>query len=288
MSTSARLPAPRPAWSLALLTALTMTAFAANSLLTRLALQTTTIDPASFGLVRIVAGATMLGLIVVATRGRTPVTRVGLASAALLFLYVVGFSYAYRHMDTGAGALVLFACAQLTMIAAGLVRGERTSPVGVALALAGLAVFLAPSPTAPPWGAIALMGLAGLAWGCFSLLGRAGDSPLAGTASAFFWSVPLALASFALQAQQVQIDTPGVVYAVVSGALTSALGYVLWYRVRVRMAAITAGTVQLSVPVISAVLGVWWLGEHLTLRSVVAGGVVLLGIALTTRATHRR
>lgn len=276
------------AWSLALLTALTMVAFAANSLLTRLALQTTAIDPATFGLVRIVAGALTLGLIVLATRQRTPVTRVGLASAALLFLYVVGFSYAYRHMDTGAGALVLFACAQLTMIAAGLMRGERTSTIGVVLALIGLVVFLAPSPAAPPLGATALMVMAGLAWGGFSLLGRAGDSPLAGTAAAFFWSAPLAVALFALQASDVQADTRGIIYAMTSGAITSALGYVLWYRVRVRMAAITAGTVQLSVPVISAVLGLWLLGEQLTLRSLVAGGVVLLGIALTTRATRRR
>lgn len=269
------------------LTALTMMAFAANSLLTRFALQRTSIDPASFTLTRIVAGAVTLGLVVLATRRATPVSRTGLASAALLFVYVTGFSYAYRHMDTAAGALVLFACAQLLMIGAGLLRGERTSALGILLALVGLVVFLAPSPTAPPMASAVAMMLAGLAWGAFSLLGRSGHDPLAGTASAFFWSVPFAIALLALRWREVQIDGLGLVYAVISGAITSALGYVLWYWVRVRMAAITAGTVQLSVPVISALMGMLVLGEQLTVRGAVAGAVVLAGIALTGFSTRR-
>ncbi len=274
-------------WCLAALTALTMMAFATNSLLTRLALQRTSIDPASFTLARIVAGAATLGIVLVMTRRAAPVSRTGLASAALLFVYVTGFSYAYRHMDTAAGALVLFACAQLLMIGAGLLRGERTSLFGIVLALVGLVVFLAPSPDAPSFSSTALMMLAGLAWGAFSLLGRRGQDPLAGTASAFFWSVPLAIALLAWRWREVEIDGLGLAYAVISGAITSALGYVLWYWVRVRMAAITAGTVQLSVPVISALMGMLVLGEQLTVRGAVAGAVVLAGIALTGFRTRQ-
>lgn len=280
-----------PPWLVAALTALTMLAFAANSLLARLALQKTTIDPASFTAVRLVSGAVTLALIV-ALGGRQGrqfgVTRHGLLSAALLFVYAAAFSYAYRGMDTGTGALVLFASAQLLMIGAGYARGEKTSPWGVALALAGLVVFLAPSGSAPPWGYSALMLAAGLAWGGFSLLGRAGSSPVAGTAASFVLAAPLALALLALPRHHLLLDARGLTYALLSGCVTSALGYIVWYWVRVRMAAITAGTVQLSVPVLSAVLGLVVLGETMSARSAVAACVVLLGVALTTRSTRAR
>lgn len=267
-------------------TAITMLAFAANSLFTRLALLTTPIDAATFTAIRVVSGAMMLVLIIGLRGGRPGVTLHGTLSATLLFIYAAAFSFAYRGMDTGAGALVLFASAQLLMIYAGYARGEQTNLWGVVLALAGLIAFLAPSDTAPPLGYSALMLVAGLAWGSFSLIGRADGSPLLGTGNSFLLAVPLALVMLWVQRHELRFDTMGSVYATLSGAVTSALGYVVWYWVRVRMAAITAGTVQLSVPLLSAALGVLILDEALSVSSVMAAAVVLLGVALTTRATR--
>lgn len=273
-------------WWIALATALAMLAFAANSLLTRLALQTTPIDAATFTAVRLVTGAVTLTLIIGFQGQRPRVTASGGLSAVLLFMYAAAFSFGYRGIDTGAGALVLFASAQLLMVGVGYARGEQTSLLSVALALLGLVVFLAPSDHAPPLDSAALMLVSGLAWGGFSLLGRKDGSPVLGTATSFVLAAPLALGLLWVARDGLQYDVTSLIYAVLSGCVTSALGYVLWYWVRVRMAAITAGTVQLSVPLLSAVLGVLVLGETLSPRSQVAAAVVLLGVALTTRATR--
>lgn len=270
------------------LTALTMLAFAANSLLTRMALLTTPIDTASFTATRLIAGALTLAVII-GWSGRGPDrSATGWLSAVLLFIYAAAFSFAYRNMQTGAGALVLFATAQLLMIGYGYARGEQTKLLGVVMALGGLVLFLLPAQTAPPLGATVLMIIAGLAWGAFSLLGRGSDSPVVGTASSFIGSVPMALALLWLCRHDLHFDRTGLIYASLAGSLTSALGYVLWYWVRVRMAAISAGTVQLSVPVLSAVLGVLLLDETVTPLGVTAALIVLAGVALTMMSTRRR
>ncbi|WP_026437097.1 DMT family transporter [Acidovorax sp. JHL-9] len=273
-------------WWLAAVTVITMLAFAANSLFTRMALRTTPIDPATFAAGRLMAGALTLAIIIGMKRQRPGVSSHGLLSATLLFVYAAAFSFAYRGMDTGAGALVLFASAQLLMIGFGYARGEKTNLWGVALALAGLIVFLSPSDAAPPLGDATLMVVAGLAWGGFSLVSRTDGSPVLGTANSFLLAAPLALTLLWLWRHELHYDPTGMLYAALSGGVTSALGYVVWYWVRVRMAAITAGTVQLSVPVLSAVLGVLVLGETLSAKSAVAAILVLLGVALTTRATR--
>jgi drug/metabolite transporter (DMT)-like permease len=285
---SATQPQVRTTWLVVGLTALTMFAFAANSLLTRMALLSTPIDAASFTAIRLIAGALTLAVII-GLRGRVPdCSATGLLSAVLLFTYAAAFSFAYRSMETGAGALVLFATAQLLMIGYGYARGEQTNLLGVVMALGGLVLFLVPAQTAPPLGATLLMIIAGLAWGAFSLLGRRGDSPVVGTASSFIGSVPLALALLWLHRNDLHFDRIGIVYALLAGSVTSALGYVVWYWVRVRMAAISAGTVQLSVPVLSAVLGVLLLDETVTPMGVTAALVVLAGVALTTLSAQRR
>lgn len=275
-----------PWWLVVALTVLTMLAFAANSLLTRMALEETAIDPATFTTVRLVTGALMLALIIGLSGKRPAISTQGLLSAVLLFIYAVAFSFAYRGMDTGAGALVLFASAQLLMLGFGYAKGERTSLWGVVLALGGLVIFLAPSDTAPALNYSLLMLVAGIAWGGFSLIGRAGGSPVLGTANSFILAAPLALLLLWWQRDALQFDPVGLMYATLAGSVTSALGYVVWYWVRVRMAAITAGTVQLSVPVLSAALGLLILNEALSVRSAAAAIIVLLGIALTTRATR--
>jgi drug/metabolite transporter (DMT)-like permease len=225
-------------------------------------------------------------LLVILRLQRTPLphgdAKAGWLSAALLFTYAAAFSFAYRHIDAGAGALVLFASAQLLMISYGLLKGERASPWGMLCAGAGLVAFLAPSSTAPPPGAAALMALAGCAWGGFSLLGRTAGAPVAATAASFLGSVPMALVLLLLQRDSLRLDWTGAGYALLSGSIASAIGYAVWYWVRVRMTRISAGAVQLSVPVLSAVFGILLLDETLTTRSAVSAAVVLGGIAWVT------
>ncbi|MEK8086918.1 DMT family transporter [Aquabacterium sp. A3] len=291
-------PAPASLGWLVLLTACTMVAFAANSLLARLALQTTPIDPSTFTAVRLGAGALTLAALMRHQGLRLDTSRRGWWSGLLLFVYAAGFSHAYRGLDTGTGALVLFASAQLLMMAVGWQRGERPHGVGALLALAGLVVFLAPgaSPTAASHLVhAALMLAAGLAWGGFSVLGKSAGqqamTPLAATGSSFVLATPLALGLLAwesLQGTALHAPPLGVAYAVLSGCVTSALGYVLWYWVRQRMATQAAGTVQLSVPVLSALMGLAWLGETMGLRQVLAGGVVLMGVALAAQHGARQ
>lgn len=272
-----RAPARRPL--IVVLTTVAMLAFAANSLLARLAFQTSTIDPAGFTAIRIVAGALTLLAIVRLQRQSVALPRGASYSAALLFIYAAAFSFAYRDIGTGAGALVLFASAQLVMIGYGLVKGERASVPGLLLALGGLAAFLLPSASSPPPGAALLMALAGCAWGCFSLLGRTAGPPVINTAASFLLALPLALALLVVRHDALVFDPLGSAYAAVSGSITSALGYAVWYWVRSRLSAIGAGAVQLSVPVIGAVMGLLFLGERMSAWSIGAGLATLAGVA---------
>lgn len=276
---SAAASAPSGRTLIVVLTAVAMLAFAANSLLARLAFQTSAIDAAGFTVIRIVAGALTLLAIVRLQRQSLVLPRGAPYSATLLFVYAAAFSFAYRDIGTGAGALVLFASAQLVMIGYGLVKGERASVPGLLLALGGLAAFLLPSASSPPLGAALLMALAGCAWGGFSLLGRTAGPPVINTAASFLLAVPLALALLLLQHDALVFDALGSAYAVVSGSITSALGYAVWYWVRSRLSAIGAGAVQLSVPVIGAVMGLLFLGERMSAWSVGAGLATLAGVA---------
>jgi drug/metabolite transporter (DMT)-like permease len=267
----------------ALLTALAMVAFAANSILCRLALQDPAIDAASFGSVRLVSGAVALAVIVHLLRGEANPARPDWWAAAMLFLYVACFSFAYLYLSAGTGALILFGAVQLTMFMVGLRRGERFRPLawaGFAMAIAGLAFLLAPGVTAPsPLGA-ALMAVAGVAWGVYSLRGRGVASPLQATAANFARAVPFALAVSIVFASDFRVSPHGVLLAVASGALTSGIGYVVWYAALRGLAAMSAATVQLSVPVLAAIGGATLLAEEITLRLVVAALATLGGIAL--------
>lgn len=276
------------------LTTLTMVAFAANSLLCRMALGESAIDAASFTTLRLASGALMLWFIV---RLRTPADAPRHASdwlaAAMLFLYAVSFSFAYITLSAGTGALILFGVVQLTMFFAGLRGGEHFSGlswVGLGLALAGLVYLVSPGVTAPePSGAI-LMVMAGFGWGIYSLRGRGVADPLRSTARNFLLAVPLgAIVSLAF-AGRFHMELQGLALAVTSGAIASGLGYVIWYAALRGLTATSAATVQLSVPVIAAFGGVVLLSETVTLRLLVASATILGGIAivLTRRTTRRR
>jgi drug/metabolite transporter (DMT)-like permease len=271
------------AWIMvAFLTCLAMMAFAANSLLARAAFRTTSIDAASFTGIRVISGALALMLILRIQGGKAAISRIGCLSSILLFTYAASFSYAYRDISTGAGALVLFASAQLLMISYGICKGERASAWGLLLALVGIVAFLAPSASAPSTTAAALMAVAGFAWGGFSLLGKSSDSPIATTAGSFVLAVPFAVVLLVLQREHLGVDRMGAIYALLSGSIASAIGYAIWYWVRVRMTAISAGAVQLSVPIVTAVLGVLILNEEITLRSAVSALMTLAGVAWVT------
>lgn len=277
---------------IAALTALAMLAFAANSILNRLALADTVIDAASFTLIRIAAGALVLWLLLRTDKaGRKTAPLSGdWPGATALFLYAAAFSFAYRDLTAGTGALLLFGTVQASMIAAGLLKGERfgrLQAAGFILALAGLAVLLVPGVSAPPVEAALLMVLAGLTWGVYSLRGRrGGGTPLAMTAGNFMRAVPLAVGLSMISAADARIDAIGAVYAMLSGAIASGLGYAVWYSALRGLNATQAASVQLSVPVIAAIGGALLLAEPLTLRLAVASAATLGGIALVV-ATRR-
>ena len=276
-----------------LLTALTMTAFAANSVLARLALGDGAMDPASYTLIRILAGALMLvGLVGLGTRGRGRMRSAGsLASALALFGYAAGFSYAYVALETGIGALILFACVQATMIGWAVRRGDRPLPLewlGLIAAFAAFVWLVSPGLAAPdPLGA-ALMAGAGIAWGIYSLRGRGVGDPLAGTAGAFVLAALLGVGLALIGLAGLAASPFGVLMAVASGALASGLGYALWYRVLGSLTATQAGIVQLTVPVIAALGGIAFLGEPLTLRFALASTAILGGVAVAIVARGKR
>ncbi len=272
-------------------TALVMAAFAANSVLARLALRATAIDAVTFTGVRLAAGAVVLAVVVRARGGRLGGSW---ASAAALFAYAAAFSAAYLSLAAGTGALLLFGAVQLTMVGWGRVQGERLSAlqaVGVATALAGLAVLVAPGVQAPEPAPALLMVGAGAAWGLYSLRGRGETDPTGATAGNFARAVPLAVGlalATAASGRALVPDPAGVGWAVLSGAVTSGLGYVAWYAVLPSLRAASAATVQLSVPVLAALGGVVLLGEPVTARLTLASAVTLGGIALVVRSRSRQ
>ena len=265
-----------------ILTLMAMIAFAGNSLLCRLALKQTRIDAASFTFIRIFSGATALWLIM--KMRNAPWKKAGnWPSGAALFAYAAAFSFAYNSLSAGTGALLLFGAVQATMILWGLRKGERLHAIqiiGLVVALSGLVVFLFPGLSAPPLSGSILMLGAGVAWGVYSLRGKAEKNPARATAGNFLRAVPLATIVSVLLLPWVRLDRTGIGYAAISGAIASGLGYVIWYTALSGLKATSAATVQLSVPVLAATGGILLLGEPITFRYLVASIAVLGGIAL--------
>lgn len=273
---------------IALLTLLAMLAFAGNSLLCRAALSRAGIDAASFTSIRLISGALVLWLLVRLKNGGKA-GRGNWVSAAALFVYAAGFSFAYLNLPAASGALILFGAVQATMILYGLWCGERLGRiqfVGLMLACGGLLGLLLPGLTAPPLGGALLMLLAGCAWGVYSLRGRGAGDPLRVTAGNFVRCVPLAVALSLLLLERTTLTGAGISYAVASGALASGIGYALWYAALPALKATSAAIVQLSVPVLAALGGAAMLGEPITMRLVVASGAILGGIALVMLAVR--
>jgi drug/metabolite transporter (DMT)-like permease len=271
-----------------------MIAFATNSLLCRLALKHTSIDAATFTLDRILSGAIALWLIVkLWPRSDAVRTRGGQGnwcSALALYIYAAAFSFAYLSLSAGTGALLLFGAVQATMIFWGLRKGERLDAIqiiGLIAAIGGLVVLMLPGLTAPPLTGSALMLMAGVAWGIYSLRGKGETSPASATAGNFLRAVPFAVLISIIMMRQHRFDSLGLTYAVLSGAITSGLGYVIWYSVLPWLKATSAATVQLSVPVLAAIGGIILLGEPVTMRLVLASIAILGGIALVVLEKDR-
>lgn len=269
----------------AILTLLALIAFASNSLLTRLALGSRQIDAATFTLIRLGAGAVVLMFLVRVTAGNwTPLQGRGALGPLALFAYAAPFSFAYLRIGAAVGALVLFGVVQLTMIGYALYEGERPSFMkwlGIALATFGLALLTVPSVSRPDPLGLLLMAIAGIAWGVYSIVGRKTKSdPLASNAFGFLWSTPLAILVLLIPRTSVTASGRGIALALVSGAVTSGLGYAVWYRVLPHLSTIQAAVAQLTVPIIAALAAVALLHEQLSARLLVSGAAVLSGVGL--------
>ncbi|WP_134052453.1 DMT family transporter [Rheinheimera aquimaris] len=273
-----------------LLTILALLAFAGNSLLCRMALAYTSMDAASFTTVRLLSGALVLWLLV-ALRSGSSQAQGSWLSALALFVYAAGFSFAYLQLNTGIGALILFGAVQSGMIGYGLWRGERFSArqwLGLLMACAGLTGLLLPGLSAPPLMGSMLMLTAGFAWAVYSLRGKGAANPLQVTAGNFIRTLPMTLLLSVVLFGQLSFDNNGMLYAVLSGALTSGVGYAIWYSVLPQLKATTAATVQLTVPVLAAIAGILILSEPLTQRLILASVAILGGIALVVLTPVRR
>jgi len=264
------------------LTALAMAAFAGNSLLCRLALQHTAIDPASFTTARLLSGALVLWALVQWRNSRSALAAGDWPSAAALFVYAAAFSYAYLSLSAGTGALLLFGAVQATMLGWGLWRGQRLSrgqAAGLTLAMGGLVALLLPGVSAPPAVGALLMLAAGAAWGVYSLRGRGAGDPTAVTAGNFVRAAVLAVPLGVAGLPWASLDATGLLWALCSGAVTSGLGYAVWYTALKGLHPTSSASVQLSVPVITAMGGVAFLGEPVTLRLALCSLAILGGIA---------
>ncbi|HBH61984.1 MAG TPA: EamA family transporter [Nitrospiraceae bacterium] len=269
----------------AILTAFTLIAFAANSLLCRMALGGNLIDPVSFTAIRLVSGAVALATLShMLSKSNAPLNTGGSwGSGFALFAYATAFSLAYKSLSTGMGALILFGAVQVTMIGAALKSGENLRPAqwaGSAAAVGGLIYLVLPGLSAPdPIGAL-LMCCAGIAWGVYSIRGRGVSAPVPITAGNFLRSAPMALIASGAALSSVHLERSGILLALISGIVTSGLGYVLWYRALRSLTTTQASVVQLLVPVLAAFGGITFLSEHVSVRLIAASTLILGGVAM--------
>jgi len=266
------------------LTIMALVAFAANSVLCRLALGAGAIDAASFTCVRLLSGSLILMAIFKISDSRNNSASRGSWPASLaLFLYAIAFSYAYITLDTGTGALILFGAVQITMILLSILSGNRLHAaewVGIGTAFAGFVYLVLPGVSAPSLIGFLLMTVAGIAWGIYTLQGRGSSDPLGDTCYNFLRTTPLVLMLAILVLPEAQFSTEGILLAVVSGAIASGIGYTIWYAALGGISTTQAAVVQLSVPVIAALGGVVFSAETITWRMTSSGALILGGILL--------
>jgi len=273
-----------------IITLLSLFAFAANSLITRFALEKTAIDEASFIMIRIVSGALFLWVYLAFKKDTSPHKAGTWLAAIALFIYAVSFTFGYGLVAAGTGALLLFGAVQVTMTIAGYQEGERLNTIqltGFILALIGLVILMFPGIAAPSFIGAVLMCTSGIAWSIYTLQGRGASDPAATTAGNFIKAAPMAIILWlvvsSIGSDSLHLTNVGVIYALISGVVTSAMGYIIWYSVLPELKATQAAIVQLSVPLMVTLAGVLLLNEAITLRIFIASLAILLGTVLVLR-----
>ncbi|WP_231886118.1 DMT family transporter [Marinomonas atlantica] len=272
-----------------LLTALALIAFAANSVLTRMALAEPLIDAGSFTSIRLLSGSAIL-MLILWLRQKHPATKQTNGSwfaSIMLFLYATGFSYAYLLLETGTGALILFGMVQITMVAMSLLKGHvlhKLEWLGIGVSFLGFVYLVWPEVSTPSVSGVLLMSIAGAAWGLYTLLGRGSSDPLADTAYNFLRCIPFVIVLMLASWSTLSLDYQGVLYAILSGAVASGLGYTVWYLVLSHLSATQAGVLQLLVPVIAAFGGVLFVAEPISLRLLLSALCILGGILMVILA----
>ena len=265
-------------------TTLALIAFAANSVICRLALKDGAIDPGMFTSIRLSSGAAVLiALVFLKKNRRHEKSKGSWTSAGMLFLYAAAFSYAYVSLETGIGALIAFGVVQITMIASSLISGYKMNGMewlGILLALAGFLYLLLPGASAPSLSGFILMSLSGIGWGIYSLRGKKSKHPLVDTAYNFLRSLPFLILLIYFLAQESNYSTKGILLALLSGIVTSGIGYTIWYTALKGLNSIQASIVQLLVPVLAAIGGVIFIGELISLRLMASSLMILGGILL--------
>lgn len=269
-----------------LLTTITMIAFGANSIFGRVALEGDAIDPSSYSFIRLLSGAIMLAILVGVSSGvsKKNLNHGNIISALCLFAYAAAFSFSYVNIETGVGALILFACVQAVMIGWALYKGDRPSLfewIGIVIAFGAFIWLVSPGLEAPDPIAATLMAISGIAWGAYSLRGKSSSDPLKATAGNFLLSVPMGLVLLFITISSSQVTVYGVILAIASGAITSGMGYALWYKVLPQLTSTRASIVQLTVPVVAGIGGLIFLSEPLTFRFVLASALILGGVAIS-------
>jgi drug/metabolite transporter (DMT)-like permease len=268
------------------LTVLALLAFAGNSVLCRLALNDDVIDAASFTSIRLFSGIIfLLFIVLIKTKKRINIKDGSWLSSFLLFLYAITFSYAYISLDTGTGALILFGSVQITMIVFSLIKGRRFLLVewlGLFFAIVGLVLFLLPGASAPPFSGFALMAIAGLSWGFYTLVGKNSQKPLIDTTNNFLRTLPFIVLISLFSFDSIHLSNQGIMLAIVSGAITSGLGYAIWYSALAGLTVTQAAVVQLTVPIIAAFGGILFSHEIITARLITSSVLVLGGVLVVT------
>ncbi len=267
-----------------LYTFLALVAFASNSVICRLALKEKAIDPGLFTGIRLISGALVLALLVFLSKSEKPLNSKGSwGSGFILFLYAAAFSYAYITLDTGTGALIAFGAVQITMIAYSLVSGYKMSVlewIGIFLSITGFIYLMLPGAKTPSILGFVLMTISGISWGIYSIRGKGSKNPLHETAFNFLRATPFLLVLLFFMAKDFNTSTKGVLLALLSGTVTSGLGYTIWYMALKELTSIQASIVQLFVPVLAAIGGVLFVGELISSKLVVASLMILGGVLL--------
>ncbi|WP_041768764.1 DMT family transporter [Pseudovibrio sp. FO-BEG1] len=267
-----------------ILTSIVMVAFAANSVLNRLALADGEIGPSAFATIRVIAGAVMLLALIFVRSQKLQFSKPNYPAVLALCAYILGFSHAYISLDAGFGALLLFGAVQSTMFVGAFLQREKLGLqkwIGAGLAFSGLIYLLSPANTGiNPLGA-GLMTVAAVGWGIYSIIGRGAANPLKDTGMNFLYAIPLVSLALLLFPDNSEITSAGVVLAVISGAITSGLGYALWYAIIPQLQTSTAAVAQLTVPIIATAGGIVFLSEAIDLRFIIATVMVLCGVAVS-------